>query len=376
MTTGWTHEEGVPYPMEPGEPWPGWADAGRWLRRAWPSALRSGLLWPAAAALLALTMAAAALTFGRYPLTLQQVLAYPAHLLGLVVLDPAQVALLQRLLVEIRLPRVLAALLTGAALASSGAAFQAVFRNPLVSPDLLGVMAGASAGAAGAMLLDLPWITVQALAFAGGVLAVALGVAIAQIFGGGALVMLVLGGIVSGALFTSLLSLVKVLADPYNQLPAIVVWLMGNLGQAGSAQLAWLALPMGLAVAALCMLGPWLDALAMGDDEARTLGVPVGPLRLGVIALATLLSALTVSLAGMIGWVGLIVPHAARLLTGPRNALLLPTSAFLGAAFLVGADMLARNAFAAEIPIGILTQLLGIPLFLLVLARVRRGWAA
>lgn len=369
MTTGWTHEEGVPYLLGPGEPWEGPA----MLRRA-----LAPLAWPIAAALLALAAAIAALAFGRYPLTLQQMLAYPPHLLGIAPLDPAQAALLQQVIVEIRLPRVLTALLVGAALAVSGAAFQTVFRNPLVSPDLLGVMAGASAGAAAAMLLNLPWAAVQALAFATGLLAVGFGVLVARVFGGAgdaSVVMLVLGGIVSGALFTALLSVAKVLADPYDQLPAIVYWLMGNLGQATGAQLAWAALPAGLGIVALCVPGRLLDALAMGDDEARTLGVPAGALRLAVIALATLVSALTVSLAGMVGWIGLIVPHAARLLVGPRNARLLPTAAFLGAAFLVAADTLARNAFAAEIPIGIVTQLLGVPLFLLILMRVRHGWA-
>jgi len=137
-----------------------------------------------------------------------------------------------------------------------------------------------------------------------------------------------------------------------------------------------LAPPVVLAVLALCLLGRRLDALAMGDDEARSLGVPATALRLSVIALATLASALTVSLVGMIGWVGLVVPHAARLLTGPGNTRLLPTAAALGAAFLCGCDLLARSAAHAEIPIGIVTQLLGIPLFLLVLARARQGWRA
>jgi iron complex transport system permease protein len=359
-------EEGVSCSLQWGERSP----AGPALRR-----LLRALASPGGAALLALATALGALAFGRYPLPPGGVFAYLLHGLRIAALPTEQAELLHRLIVDIRLPRVLAALLVGAALSVSGAAFQAVFRNPLVSPDLLGTMAGASAGAALGMLLNLPWAAVQALTFACGVLAVALGVAIAQIFGSASIVTLVLGGIVSGALFTALLSLAKVLADPYNQLPAIVYWLMGNLGQASLAQTAWAALPVGAGIAALCVLGRLLDALAMGDDEARTLGVPVRALRLGVIALATLVSALTVSLAGMIGWIGLIVPHAARLLTGPGNARLLPTAAFLGAAFLVGADTLARNAFDAEVPIGIVTQLLGIPLFLLVLVRVRRGWA-
>lgn len=369
MFTGWTHEEGVPVPLEPGPPWPGWAGIGRRLASAGHQ-----FGWPVAMALLALAVALLALGSGRYPLGPGAIVAWLAHLAGIAPLPPAQAELLHRVLLEIRLPRVAASLLVGAALSVSGAAFQSVFRNPLVSPDLLGVMAGASAGAAMGMLWPLPWPGVQALAFAGGLAAVALGVGIAQVFGGATVLMLVLGGIVSGAFFTALLSLAKVLADPYQQLPGIVYWLMGNLGQATLAQVALAAGPVAAIATALCVAGRRLDALAMGDDEAYSLGVPAGALRMAVIALATLACALTVSLAGMIGWVGLVVPHAARLLTGPGNGRLLPTAAFLGAALLCACDLLARNTLQADIPIGIVTQLLGIPLFLLVATRARRGW--
>jgi iron complex transport system permease protein len=189
-------------------------------------------------------------------------------------------------------------------------------------------------------------------------------------------VMLVLGGIISGAFFTAILSLVKYVADPYNQLPAIVYWLMGSLASADLKDLARLALPMGFGIVVLASLGRALDALAMGDDEARTLGIPVTAVRYGVIAAATLISALTVSLAGMIGWVGLLVPHVARLITGPGNARLLPASACLGGIFLLLADGIARTVASTEIPIGIVTELLGIPAFLLVLHRARRAWVA
>ncbi|NTV10954.1 MAG: iron ABC transporter permease, partial [Zoogloea sp.] len=179
---------------------------------------------------------------------------------------------------------------------------------------------------------------------------------------------------ISAALFSSLLSMVKYVADPYNQLPAIVYWLMGSLAVADLRQVGWLALPMGLGVALLALLGRALDALSMGDDEARSLGVPVRLIRYTTIATATLVSALTVSLAGIIGWVGLLVPHIARLVVGPGNLRLLPVSAVLGAVFLLGADALARSLASSEIPIGIITELLGIPAFLMVLGRARKGW--
>jgi len=331
------------------------------------------LLLPALATLL-LATTVLALGAGRYPVESGDILRFFAGLAGWQTLESARQDLLYNLLVEIRLPRVLAAILVGAALSVSGAAFQGVFRNPLVSPNLLGVLSGAAFGAAAGMLMGGSWATVQASAFLCGLAAVGVALAVARSFGAGSLVMLVLGGIISGALFAALLSVVKYLADPYNDLPAIVIWLMGSLAAVDIRDVGWVALPMAAAIAALCAAGRWLDALAMGDDEARTLGVPVGVVRYGVIGCATLLGALTVSMAGMIGWVGLIVPHVARLLAGPGHALLLPASALLGASFLLTADLLARSLGGAEIPIGIVTELLGIPVFLLVLRRARKGW--
>ncbi|RIX41582.1 MAG: iron ABC transporter permease [Rhodocyclales bacterium GT-UBC] len=313
------------------------------------------------------------LALGRYPLPPQEVAGFFFAQLGWHDLAPERQALLHNLIVDIRLPRVLAAVLVGAALSISGAAYQAVFRNPLVSPGLLGVLAGAASGAALGLVFSGNWWIMQLAAFLMGGLAVLIGVGIAALFGG-SVVMLVLGGIISGALFTAILSLVKYVADPYNQLPAIVYWLMGSLASADLKDIGRLAIPMLCGTLVLASLGRALDALSMGDDEARTLGVPVAFVRYGVIGAATLISALTVSLAGMIGWVGLLVPHVARLLTGPGNARLLPASACLGGIFLLLADGIARNLGTTEIPIGIVTELLGIPAFLLVLHRARRGW--
>lgn len=179
---------------------------------------------------------------------------------------------------------------------------------------------------------------------------------------------------ISGTLFTALLSTAKFAADPNNKLPAIEYWLMGNLSLADTRTIASVFLPMGLGIVVLTGFGRALDALSMGDDEARSLGVPVALIRYTVIAIASLISATTVSLAGMVGWVGLIIPHVARLALGPRNVLLLPASACLGAIFLLATDGLSRTVFNVEIPIGILTALLGVPAFLLVLRRAREGW--
>ena len=315
-----------------------------------------------------------ALTIGRYPLTVSDIMAFFRAMLGFEQMAPERYQLLHNLIVEIRLPRILGAALVSAALASSGAAFQAVFRNPLVSPGILGVLGGASFGAALGILLFGNWALIQLSAFIMGLVAVGVGLMIANLFGHASMIMLVLGGMISGALFTSALSIVKYTADPNEQLPAIVYWLMGSLGGVDMTQIRWAMIPIVGGLIVLMLFGRALDALSMGDDEARALGVPAQQVRYGVIGAATLVSALSVSIAGMIGWVGLVIPHVVRLALGPGNARLLPASAFVGAIFLIAADCLSRSVMRSEIPIGILTELLGIPVFIIVLRRARKGW--
>lgn len=315
-----------------------------------------------------------ALGIGRYPLQPGEILSYAAYGLGLLDLPAPRADLLHNLIVEIRLPRVLAAALIGAALSSSGAAYQAVFRNPLVSPGILGVLGGASFGAALGILVSGNWFVVQSAAFVMGVAAVSVGVLIANLYGAPSIIVLVLGGMISGAFFNALLSLVKYAADPADRLPTIVYWLMGSLGGLELSQVAFAAAPILVGVALLSLLGRALDAMTMGDDEAASLGVPVFAVRYGVIGLATLISSLSVALAGMIGWIGLVVPHIARLMIGPLNRRLIPASALIGATFLVLADCLSRNIAAAELPIGVITELLGVPAFVVVLRYARRGW--
>ncbi|MDR1888110.1 MAG: iron ABC transporter permease [Zoogloeaceae bacterium] len=327
-------------------------------------------------ALLLLLLTLYSLSTGRYPLAMGDIFHFISASLGWGEMEQARYTLLHDLFIEIRLPRVLAAILIGASLSVSGAAFQGVFQNPLVSPNLLGVLSGAAFGAALGILLNGSWLFVQASSFFFGIAAVVFALFIARAFGQGSLLMLILGGIISGAFFAAMLSIVKYAADPENVLPGIVIWLMGSLSAISLDDARWILIPVVLLVVTLCTLGRWLDALAMGDDEARMLGVPVAFARYGVIFCATLLSALTVSLAGIIGWIGLIVPHVARLITGPGHGLLLPASALLGGCFLLSADLVARNFSAQEIPIGIVTELLGIPVFLLVLRHARRGWSA
>ena len=314
------------------------------------------------------------MTIGRYPISLSEIGSYFATMLGVGALESERYALLGNVLIEIRLPRILAAVLIGAALSASGAAFQAVFRNPLVSPGLLGVLAGASFGAALAMLFAKHWFFVQLSAFAFGLLAAAVAMGIARIHRNQSIVMIMLAGVISGALFTSLLSIVKYLADPFNQLPAIVYWLMGSLANADFGTLMALSVPMLTGILVLTLLGKHMNVLSMGDEEARALGINVERVRLIIIFWATLISALTVVIAGMIGWIGLIIPHVARLMVGQNNDHLLPASALIGAIFLLLVDDISRSLFGVEIPIGIITELLGVAVFVVVLRNIAKGW--
>jgi iron complex transport system permease protein len=326
-------------------------------------------------ALLLVAMVLLSLYLGKYRVPLGDILAFLGwKLSGRTTLSAEQLSLLANILVDIRLPRICAALLIGAALAVSGASFQALFINPLVSPGLLGVLAGASFGAALGMIWSKSWLIVQCSTLAFGFAAVGIAVAIARVFRGSSIIMLVLGGIISGAFFTAALSIVKYAADPSNQLPAIVYWLMGNLSAADGRTIALISVPMLVGILVLIINGGRLNVMSMGEEEARALGIHVRRVRMTVIVLATLISALTVVIGGIIGWVGLIIPHICRMLVGPDNRVLLPAAALVGASYLLLVDNVSRLVFTFEIPTGILTSLIGIPFFVLVLNKAQRGW--
>jgi iron complex transport system permease protein len=331
-------------------------------------------VWISSLLLLLLVTVLVSLTLGKYPLSLAEIFDYLTAASGFGSMDGQRSIIMKNILVDIRLPRILAAMLIGAALSVSGAAFQSMFINPLVSPSLLGVLSGASFGAAMGMIVSNNWIMVQASTFLFGFLAVLLSVGIARLYRGDRLLMLLLGGIISGSLFTSLLSIVKYVADPYNQLPAIVFWLMGGLSMVDGKTVLVASIPMGIGILVILILSPYLNILSMGDDEAKSMGVNVGGIRMTLIFFATLVSALTVVLGGMIAWVGLIIPHLARMLVGPDNRLLLPVAALIGAIYLVVVDDISRLLFSVEIPLGIVTSLVGIPFFVLVLKNARKGW--
>lgn len=332
------------------------------------------LFFPALSAIFAVT-AVFSMTLGKYPLALSDITSFFLFKVsGFGNIDPERHSLLANILIDIRLPRILAAALIGASLSVSGGAFQAMFINPLVSPGILGVLAGASFGAALGMVACENWLAVQLLTFLFGFIAVLVAVGIAKMHKGNTVLLLVLGGVISAALFTSLLSIIKYVADPYNQLPAIVRWLMGGFSLVDRKILAVTGIPQIVSIILVTLFSGYLNAMSMGDEEARALGIPVEWIRMFLIFLATLMSALTVVIAGMIGWVGLVIPHIARMLVGPDNKVLIPASALVGAIYLIVVDDVSRMLFNVEIPIGITTSLIGVPFFAIILKKARRGW--
>ena len=288
---------------------------------------------------------------------------------------PAPNEQVQTILLQVRGPRALAALAVGAALAVAGAAFQGLFRNPLVSPDILGASAGAALGAVLGIFFSFGVFGIQMAAFAGGLLAVALVYGVGStVRHGDPVLVLLLAGIVIGSLLGAGIGMVKVLADPYNQLPAMTFWLLGSLAGAHANDLPSLIAPVALGTVVLLLLRWRMDVMSLPEDEARSLGARTTCLRLLIVAAATLVTAASVAAAGIVGWVGLVVPHLARFLVGPSFVRLLPTSAVLGGGLLLLIDTLARTLAPVEIPLGILTALIGSPFFIVLLRRASRGW--
>jgi iron complex transport system permease protein len=310
----------------------------------------------AAPVLLLLAAVMAAMTTG--PLG-----ASPGDLLAALLGEgPAQA----ELALSLRGPRLLAALTCGAALAGAGAAFQILFRNPLASPDLLGVSSGAGLGAALALLLGAGAALVQTAAFAGGLVAgaVAVGCAALSRSGDGRLA-LILCGVVAGALASAGLGLVVIVAEPYSQLPSITYWLLGSFTRATLSEALFALGPVAVGAVGLLWLGFRLDALSLGDEQARSLGLPARPLRLAALGAAALMTSSAVAVAGVVGWIGLLAPHAARRIVGERARDLIPASMVLGALFALLIDRLATVFGPAEIPIGLLSAAVGAPAFLI-----------
>jgi len=328
-----------------------------------------GLLILLAATILAITILVS-FSIGRYPLKILDILNY--FLTG-----KSADANIATVLYQVRLPRIIGAVFTGGALSIAGASYQSMFRNPMVSPDILGVTSGAGFGASLAILLSLNMFGIQSLAFVFGIAAVLLAYGVSQTLSQNhdKTLMLVLSGMVVSTLFASLISLLKFMADTDSKLPSITFWLMGSLASIGITDLK-IVVPIVLSGLVPLILVSWrMNVLSFGDEEAKAMGIHTGKLRVLIILCASLVTASIIAITGHIGWIGLIIPHFARLITGPDNKVLMPFSFFLGGAFLLIVDDVARSISILEIPLGIITSLLGAPCFLFFLRKSqKRSW--
>ena len=304
---------------------------------------------------------------GRYPIGFRElcgiVLSRFTHI------EPFWKPVQESLLLNHRLPRILLACLVGCCLSSAGAAYQGVFQNPMAAPDILGASNGAAFGAALAILLGLSGGMITVFAFAASLATVGTVIYVGSRARGKRVLGLILSGIMIGSLVSSGTSFIKLVADPQDQLPAITYWLMGSLNGASLGDVRFVLLPMALGLVPLHLLRWRLNILTLGDEEAQTMGVNAGRLRAAVILCATLITAASVSVSGVIGWVGLVIPHLTRRMVGNNYRHLMPATMLFGAIFLLLVDDLSRNLLATEIPLGILTSLIGAPFFIYLITR-------
>lgn len=313
-----------------------------------------------------------AITLGKYPITLKELfLVIKEKLFGIDYgLDPA----METVIFDVRIPRVLAAIIIGGSLAVSGSSYQGIFNNPLVSPDILGVTSGASLGASIGIIYSWNIINIQISSFLFGILAVAITFFISSLVRqNNQVLVLVLSGILIGTVFNSLVSLIKYMADPYNKLPAINSWLLGSLTAVDLSDIAIIFSISAISLIILYLMRWNLNVLSFGDEEAQSLGIDTFKTRCLIIFFSTLLTASSVAVCGVIGWIGLVVPHITRNIVGPNYNSLLPSSFFLGGLFLLIVDTFTRTVFPIEVPLGIITSLIGAPFYIWLLAKSRRS---
>lgn len=321
-------------------------------------------------AVLLVVAAAVSLVLGRYPISLSEAVAMLVNVV--VPQDPIWTDQQATLFFNVRLPRVLLALMVGCCLAVAGASYQGTFQNPLVSPDILGASQGAAFGAAVAILLGLSSAMTSVFAFAFSLLTVLLVLLISARARGNHMMVVVLAGVMVSSLFQAGVSYAKLVADPTDELADITYWLMGSLTGASMRDITMVFPIMLVGCATLFILRWRINILTMGDDEAATMGVNAKRTRIIVIVAATLVTASSVCVTGMIGWVGLLIPHLCRMLVGADYRRLIPASMLMGATFLLVVDDIARLATTAEIPIGILTAFVGAPFFLYLITRKKK----
>jgi len=314
------------------------------------------------------------LFLGRYYVPPDQVLAILGKKLLLLNTEPYWPDSAETVIIKVRLPRAVIAMLVGAGLSMSGASFQGMFQNPLVSPFILGVSAGASFGAAIGLVLSLPALGVQGMAFVFGIAAVGITYFLSRLYKVTPVLMLVLSGMVVSAFFQAMLSLVKFTADGDNKLPAITFWLMGSLGSIGPDDMAIAGIPIIISMTGLYLVRWKLNVLSMGDREARALGVNAELIKTIIIVCATVITSTAVAFCGIIGWVGQVIPHFCRMVVGPDHKALIPATMLVGAAYLLLIDNLCRLFTSVEIPLGILTAVVGAPVFAYLLRKTKGGW--
>ncbi len=306
---------------------------------------------------------------GRFPITFKQLFSWIYS--AITDWNSIKDDQLTFVLCNIRFPRILTAIVTGAALASAGAAYQGIFCNPMVSPDILGASTGAGFGAAIGILLSLPAFGIQFTAFTFGLIAVGLSVFITASVGRvyNVILVLVLAGMIVSSMFGSFIAVAKYIADPYRQLQEITFWLMGSLASIDTKSMKIVIPIVFIGIILLYCIRWRINIMTFGDEEAKALGVNTTAVRLIVIMAATLITSAVVSLCGQIAWVGLIIPHLSRMLIGPDYNKLLPLSMLMGGTYLLAVDDIARTAMQTEIPLGILTSLIGAPFFIYLLLR-------
>lgn len=316
----------------------------------------------------------ATLFLGRFTVTAEEVVRIIGNGVLGVPMEKTWTNAAETVILKVRLPRAIMATLIGAGLSMSGASFQAMFQNPLVSPFILGVSAGASFGAAMGLVLELPALGIQATSFVFGILAVAITYFLAHLYKTTPVLMLVLSGTVVSAFFQSMLSLVKYVADDEEKLPAITFWLMGSLGNITLEDITIASIPIIICSVVLYVARWKLNVLSMGDSEARALGVNTERLKVIIIVATTVITSTSVAFCGIVGWVGQVIPHFCRMLVGPDHKVLIPATMFVGAGYLILIDNLCRLFTATEIPLGILTAVVGAPVFAYLLRKTKGGW--
>ena len=325
--------------------------------------------------IMAVILAVAALfsfTLGHYHVSIQDLLV---TLLSPITGEEVD-SMMYNVVFRTRLPRIFVAIVIGCGLSVSGASYQGLFRNPMVSPDLLGASAGAGLGAALGLLFDFSSVGVQLCAFALGIVAVEMSVGVSSAISRSShnVLSLVLTGMVVSALFQAFISMLKYLADPVSKLPAITFWLMGGLTNLSIQEIPPFIIPVLIGGVPLFLFRWRINTLSFGDEEARLLGIDPKKMRILVIVCSTLITAACVSVGGLISWVGLVIPHLARMIVGPNYKHLLPASCLLGGIFLLIVDDIARSVLTSELPLSILTAVIGAPFFIYLLLKGKKAW--